>query len=195
MNKLMTTQFSLATALLLAAAPLAFATPSQTANGEHANTAWSNPAAPPTSDVKPFEHAKLSLTDAVRTAQQQAKGRTLEARFEMWHGQPAYFVRTAANGEVWEGRINADSGQLIGSPRTIALDKAGSWAKHDVSALRSAQTTLTQAVSKAERQEGGKAIMARVKAGANGRATYDLDLIKNGKVHMAMINAQNGQLG
>lgn len=211
MNKLMTPQWTLATALLLAAAPLAFATPSQTTNGANANTAttesqsstrtttehsaWSNVATPPKADVGPFEHAKLSLTDAIRTAQQQAQGKTLEARFEMWQGKPAYFVRTCANGQVWEGRIDANSGQLIGQPRTMAASKLGSGLEHDMTALRGAHTSLTQAVSTAEQQQGGKVIMASVKAGANGKASYSLDLIKNGQLHTAMVNAQSGQLG
>jgi uncharacterized membrane protein YkoI len=196
MNKLTTPQWTLAAALLLAAAPLAFATPASGANGAQTeHSAWSKVSAPPQADVAAFEHAKVSLTDAIRTAQQQEKGKTLEARFEMWQGKPAYLVRTCSKGQVWEGRIDANSGRLLGQPHTMSEDKAGSWLKNDMSALRTAQTSLTQAVSQAEHKDGGKVIMARVKAGANGVATYDLDLVKHGQLRTAMVNAENGRLG
>ena len=38
---------------------------------------------------------------AIDAAKQQTGGKTLEARFEMWHGKPAYFIRSYANNEVW----------------------------------------------------------------------------------------------
>ncbi|GEM_PF-5230501 len=68
-----------------------------------------------------------------------------------------------------------------------------SLAKKDLSALENAQTTLEDAANKAEQQEAGKVIMARVKP-VTGGISYDVDLVKNGHLHTALVDAQSGQL-
>ncbi|MGH8227909.1 MAG: PepSY domain-containing protein [Steroidobacteraceae bacterium] len=150
--------------------------------------------APPAADVKPFETAKLLLTQAISAAQKEMRGKTLSARFEVWHGTPAYLIRTYSAHQVWESRINAESGDAIGKPETVAESELGPKAKSDIAALANAETDLTDAVDKAERQQGGKAIMARVRTDSKGNAAYDLGLVKEGKIHTAMVDASSGQL-
>ena len=77
-------------------------------------------ATPPQADIQPFEQAKLSLTltQVIAKAKDQRQGKTLEARFEVWHGKPVYFIRTSAANQLWEGRIDANTGDLVGRPCT-----------------------------------------------------------------------------
>jgi uncharacterized membrane protein YkoI len=151
--------------------------------------------APPQADIALFQGANLSLTDAIHAAQQQHKGRTIESRFEEWRGQPAYFVRTYANNQVWEGRINANSGQLIGQPRTFAADQLTWDLSREAKAAKATQTSLIEAVTNAEQQQGGKAIMAKLQPGSNGKASYDVDVVKNGQFQTAMVDASTGNVG
>jgi uncharacterized membrane protein YkoI len=176
---------ALAAGLFAAAAPLALA---------GASSASARIGSPPQADVKPFEGAKLSLTQAIAEAQKEMRGKTLEARFEVWHGKPAYLIRTYSAHQVWEGRIDANSGQLLGQPQTISASQLGPRVKSDVAALANAQTSLPDAVDKAEQHEGGKAIMASVETDHKGNASYDLDLVKDGHLHTAMIDADSGEL-
>lgn len=186
---------ALATALLIAAAPFALAAAGSGSNDTGpSHTHSAQMGTPPTADVKPFESAKLSLTQAVAAAQKEMRGKTLSARFEVWHGTPAYLVRTYSAHQVWESRVNAENGEAIGKPKTVPESDLGPKAKSDIAALANAQTDLTDAVDKAERQQGGKAIMARVRTDSKGNAAYDLGLVKEGKIHMAMVDASSGQL-
>lgn len=219
MIKLLKTPPALAAASILIAAPLAMAASPQSTgenNGYTGNTAamqshrttpsststaataheqaWQKASAPPKADIHPFEQAKLSLTEAINTAKREHEGKTLEARFEMWHGKPAYFIRTLSKDQVWEGRIDANTGQLIGKPRTISASQLHTALKRDASAAKSAQTSLVDAIDKAEQQHGAKAISARIAPNSHGGTAYDLDMVKNGQLHTAMVNASNGQL-
>lgn len=152
-------------------------------------------SAPPTTDIAPFHKAKLSLSDAIHSAQQQQQGKAVEARFEMWDGQPAYFVRTCAHNRIWEGRINANSGQVIGQPQTFTANQVTRELNDEAKAVTDSKTSLTQAVKDAEQQQGGKAIMAKVQLGSSGKPSYDIDVVTNGQLRTAMVDASTGKVG
>jgi uncharacterized membrane protein YkoI len=188
MINLKSTSSTLLTSLLLAAAPLALAGPQATGSQTE------RLAAPPRADVTPFESAKLSLTQAIADSQKEMRGKTLDARFEVWQGRAAYVIRTYSANQVWQSRIDANTGQPIGQPTTLSQSELGPSLQRDVTALNNAPMNLDQAVSNAEQREGGKAIMASVKASRSGSATYDVDLVKNGRVRTAMIDASTGRM-
>jgi uncharacterized membrane protein YkoI len=151
--------------------------------------------APPKTDIRPFRGAKLSLTDAIHAAQQQHKGDALEVKFEMWDGQPAYFIRASQNHEIWEARINANSGQLIGQPRTFTSHQITHALEQRANAVSRTHTSLAQAVQNAEQQRGGKAIMAKVQIDSSGQADFDVDVVKNGQLQVAQVDASTGKVG
>jgi len=193
MRDLLSKRSVLAAATLLAAAPLALAAKhplsspgSQASQSEEVGT-------PPRTDAKPFEGAKLSLTQAIAESQKEMRGKTLDARFEVWQGEPAYLMRTFSANQIWQIRIDADSGQPLGQPTTVSQSELGPQVQRDVTALNNAQTSLDQAIGDAEQQKGGKAVMASVKASSSGTATYDIDLVKNGRLRTAMIDTSTGQ--
>ena len=185
---------ALAAGVLLAATPLAFAAPQHMSSPPMQAPQSQRVGTPPRTDVNPFETAKLSLTQAIAESQKEMRGKTLDARFEIWHGRPAYLVRTYAANQVWETRIDANSGELIGQPATVSRNELGPQLQRDVTALNDAQTGLEQAIGNAEQQEGGKAIRASVRASGGGSALYDVDLVKNGRLRTAMVDASTGQM-
>lgn len=196
MPKLVSTRAALAAAALMGSMPLAFAqsdAPNGNTTSEPATRSQEIGRAP-AADVKPFESAKLSLVQAISSAQREMRGKTLEARFELWHGKPVYLVRTYTNGQVWESRIDADSGQPIGQPRSIPKSELSSRLQRDVAALDRVQTDVADAVSKAEQQDGGKAMMVGVNEQSNGDAAYRMELVTDGRLRTAVVDAQNGQL-
>lgn len=181
-------------AALLAAAPLALATNHPMSSHSAQASQSEEVGTPPRPDVKPFESAKLSLTQAIAESQKEMRGKTLDARFEVWQGKPAYLIRTYAANQVWQTRIDADSGQPLGQPTTVSQSELGPQFQRDVTALNNAQTSLDQAIGNAEQQQGGKAIMASVRASRSGTATYDIDLVKNGRLRTAMVDTSTGQM-
>jgi len=188
-----------AAAVLLASfAPWALAGSNQTeasSNMSSTHITQIELGAPPKTDIRPFQSASLSLTDAIRIAQQQHKGDTLEVKFEMWDGQPAYFIRASERHEIWEGRINANSGQLIGQPRTFTSNQITHALEQKANAARRTHTSLAQAVRNAEQQQGGKAIMAKVQVDSTGKANFDVDVVKNGQLQVAQVDASTGKAG
>lgn len=187
-----------AAVLFVAAEPWASAGNNPMSMSSDTSSTHNSPAqvgTPPKADITHFQSVKLSLTDAIHSAQQQHKGKAVAARFEMWNGQPSYFVRTAAHDKIWEGRINADSGQMIGQAKTYTDQELTRDLRQQADAVRNIHTSLTQAVKDAEQQQGGKAILARVRWDSNGKASYDVDVVKNGQLHTAMVDAKTGKVG
>lgn len=194
MRNPLSTRSTLAAAALLAAAPLALATNHPMSSQSAQASQSEEVGTPPRTDVKPFETAKLSLTQAIAESQKEMRGKTLDARFEVWQGKPAYLIRTYSANQIWQTRIDADSGQPLGQPTTVSQSELGPQVQRDVTALNNAQTSLDQAIGNAEQKQGGKAIMARVKASSSGTATYDIDLVKNGRLRTAMVDTSTGQM-
>lgn len=185
---------ALAMATLLAAAPLALAANHHLSSQSAQASQSERVGTPPRSDVQPFESAKLSLTQAIAESQKEMRGKTLDARFEVWQGRPAYLIRTYSANQIWESRIDANTGQALGQPTTVSQSELGPQAQRNITALNNAQTSLNQAIGDAEQQQGGKAIMARVKSSRGGSATYDVGLVKDGRLHTAMVDASTGQM-
>jgi uncharacterized membrane protein YkoI len=196
---------TVATGLLLAATSLAFAqgTSTQNSSNEGHGTITGGQAtyserlgSVPQGDVKPFESASVSLSQAVRQLQQERHGvRPIETRFEMWQGKPAYLIRYWTDGKVWEQRVDANSGQALGQERTIPEKQLSSQTRTALRDLQSGKKTdLLSAIDKAE-HNGTKVIAARVAPGANDMPMYDLELVKNGTIHTAMVNPHNARGG
>ena len=105
--------------------------------------------------------AKLSIVDAVAALEKlRANESVLDVSFEPKSGQPAYAVRTYANGKVWDGLIDGVTGAAIGDGTLTdetALDEED---KAELSALTHAKVTLRQAVETAEKASDGRALSA-----------------------------------
>jgi uncharacterized membrane protein YkoI len=150
----------------------------------------------PKADIAKAKSAKVSLTDAINTAQGQNHGDVVSARFELHQGKPEYLIKTfdSKSQKEWLGHIDASTGKVIGEGRAIPLSSLPKEDQQELTASQSAGTTLGQAVQTAEQQRGGKALAAGLSA-RNGHVDYKAELLKsNGRTQMAMINPQSGQV-
>src|SRR3954454_10322113 len=120
-------------------------------------------------DLRAAEAAKLSVADAIAIAEEHAKGGTvLEVSFRMQGFRPIYALRTYQNSEVWEGAIDANSGAILGPGDTTAERDLDDEDKAELAGVRSATTTLAQAVKTAEEHVKGKAVSGGVEATKGG---------------------------
>ena len=105
--------------------------------------------------------AKLSIADIIAALDKlRADERVLDVSFEPKDGQPAYAVRTYANGKVWDGLIDGITGAAIGVGTVTdesALDEED---KAEFSALKHAKVTLREAVETAAKANDGHALNA-----------------------------------
>ncbi len=149
----------------------------------------------PKADIAAAKNAKVSLIDAIETAQQQNHGKVVSARFELRHGKPEYSIKTfdSQSRQEWLEHIDAQTGQVIGQGRKIPLSSLPKEDRQELTALqRSSGATLAQAVQTAQLQRGGKAVAVELSAG-NGQVGYKTELLKsNGRTQMAMISAGTG---
>jgi uncharacterized membrane protein YkoI len=105
--------------------------------------------------------AKLSIADIIAALDKlRADERVLDVSFEPKDGQPAYAVRTYANGKVWDGLIDGITGAAIGDGTVTdesALDEED---KAELAALKHAKVTLREAVETAGKANDGHALNA-----------------------------------
>jgi uncharacterized membrane protein YkoI len=124
------------------------------------------------------ESASLSVTDIITAAEKlQAGASVLDVSFEPKDGQPAYAVRTYANGKVWDGFLDGTSGAAIDHGTVIDESALDAEDKAELAALKGAKITLRQAIASAEKANGGRALNAGLEQ-VRGRAVWEI-LIQN----------------
>lgn len=83
----------------------------------------------------------------------------------------------------------------------ITQIEPGAPPKTDIRPFQSARLSLTDAIraarqqQKAEQQQGGRAIMAKVQIDSNGKPNFDVDVVKNGQLQIAQVDASSGKVG
>ena len=197
---------SVGAAALLAMTPFAFATSAAGTAHETATPPASTQTAAPNTTTEASGHlndtraradalseAKVSMSQAIHTAQRHSHGKALFARFELRHGNPYYLIRTYQHGQVWDGLVNADTGRIAGKGMMVPESKLDPAQMKEVHDLSSAHTSLTEAVARAQRHEGGRVLQAALTENADGQVGYDLQVVHDGKIRTAMINPQSGK--
>jgi uncharacterized membrane protein YkoI len=125
--------------------------------------------------------ARLPITDIIAVVEKlQAGTSVLDVSFEPKDGQPAYAVRTYANGKVWDGLLDGLTGAAIGGGTImdeLALDDED---KAEVAASKHAKVTLRQAIETAEKASEGRALNAGLEQ-VRGQVVWEI-LIESTKV-------------
>ena len=176
---------------LFLAVPFAVAAPQQTGTtqAEHEGPEHEKPA-----ELAAFQNVKISLTQAITTAEQHAGGgKVIDVSFEEKGGTPAYRAKIYHNNSVWEGLIDANTGNIVGQPTSISENRLDQEDKAELRALQTAKVTLAEAVKAAEQQGNGKAIDAGLEE-HNGTVVYDIEIVQNGTVHRVMVDTKTGQI-
>jgi uncharacterized membrane protein YkoI len=107
------------------------------------------------------DSAKLSITDIITVVEKlQAGTSVLDVSFEPKDGQPAYAVRTFANGKVWDGLLDGVTGAAVGGGTIIEEAALDDEDKAEVATLKHAKITLRRAIETAEKANEGRALNA-----------------------------------
>jgi uncharacterized membrane protein YkoI len=138
--------------------------------------------------------AKLSIADTIAALEKlRANESVLDVSFEPKDGQPAYAVRTYANGKVWDGLIDGVTGAAIGDGTVTdesALDEED---KAELAALKNAKVTLRQAVESAEKANDGHALNAGLEQ-VRSRVVWEILFQDSTRHHQIHIDPITGRI-
>jgi uncharacterized membrane protein YkoI len=128
------------------------------------------------------QSARLSIADIIAALEKlRADESVLDVSFEPKEGQPAYAVRTYANGKVWDGLIDGLTGTAIGDGTVTDESALDDEDKAELAASIQARITLRQAIETAERANDGRALNAGLEQ-VRGRVVWEI-LFQNAKHH------------
>jgi uncharacterized membrane protein YkoI len=131
--------------------------------------------------LEQFRTIKISLSQAVATAEHLHDGsRTADVSFEI-SNPPVYRVRTVKNERVWENVIDANTGSVREKEASSSLKELDREDLGNIIALKSVQQELSDAVRIAEKAAAGSAL-------AGGLIKQD------GKVNFVIVIASGDRL-
>ena len=148
---------------------------------------------PTEKEIKSFEAAKVSLAEAIKIATKKHKdAKVVDVSFDSQAGQLAYKVKTYQDNKVWEGAVDAWTGQILGEGTTTPVSKLDEEDQLELAALQKASIDLSAATALAERRGSGKAIAAGLEE-SNGRVVYEVTIVNNGATTKFVIDPRSGQ--
>jgi uncharacterized membrane protein YkoI len=124
-------------------------------------TSWS------ASDVQAIQNLKVSLSQAIDTAEKQGHGKAIDAEFKR-EGTAGYYevkVLSDNGNKLVLHRVDGNSGQVTGSDNQ-PIEKY--FTRLKPADVANARTSLKQALATAEKQANGKAIDAEVEREGSG---------------------------
>jgi uncharacterized membrane protein YkoI len=120
------------------------------------------------------ESSKLFIPDIIAAAEILQPGASvLDVSFEPKDGQPAYAVRTYANGKVWDGLLDGVTGAALGGGTVMDGSALDDEDKAEVAASKAAKVTLRQAIETAEKANKGRALNAGLEQ-VRGRVVWEI---------------------
>ena len=148
---------------------------------------------PTEKEIKAFETVKISLAEAIRIAAKKYKdAKVVDVSFDSQAGQLAYKVKTYQGSNVWEGAIDAWTGQVIGDGKITPVSKLDSEDQLELAGLQKASIDLSAATAMAEAKGSGKAISSGIEE-TNGRVVYEVMIVNNGATTKFVIDPKSGQ--
>src|SRR3954471_4688681 len=147
------------------------------------------------SRVEAANAVALSLLDAIAAAERHSKGgKILEVSFKPTAWAAAYLLKIYRQGAIWEGRMDANSGAILGEREA----SPESWLDVDdkavIAGLETASTTIVQAVQIAEQHAQGKAIAAEIDAGDDIEPVWEIIVITNDMKRKVIVDPATGQV-
>lgn len=148
---------------------------------------------PTKGQIEAFQNAKLSIGGAIAAAGKQSGGKVIEATFATRQGKPIYKVRTYQNNSIWEGAIDAESGQALGAGKTTQEGQLDKEDKAELAGLPKFTISLNDATAAAEKESGGKAIGAGVEE-VKGQIVVEVFTVKQGAVRKITVDPRTGKV-
>ena len=135
--------------------------------------------------------SKITLTQAIDIAKQNAKGDLVSAKFDYDDDDATseYEVELVANGTSYEVKIDANTGKVL-KTKQETLDKKD---MAEYSAMKQAKVTLTSAMQTASQSVNGKVISAEFEL-KKGQSLYDIEVIKGNQKYEVSIDANTGKI-
>ena len=148
---------------------------------------------PTEKEIKSFEAAKVSLAGAIKIAANKHKdARVVDVSFDSEAGQLAYKVKTYQDNKVWEGAVDAWTGEILGEGTTTPVSKLDEEDQLELAGLQKASIDLAAATALAEQRGSGKAIAAGLEE-SNGRIVYEVTIVKERATTKFVIDPRTGQ--
>jgi uncharacterized membrane protein YkoI len=148
---------------------------------------------PTEKEIKSFAAVKVSLAEAIRlAAKKHGDAKVVEVSFDSQAGQLAYKVKTYQDNNVWEGAVDAWTGQIIGEGTTTPVSKLDEEDQLELAGLLKATIDLSTATALAEERGSGKAISAGLEE-TNGRVVYEVTIVSEGATTRFVIDPRTGQ--
>ena len=148
---------------------------------------------PTEKEIKSFEAAKVSLAEAIKLAATKHRdAKVVDVSFDSQAGQLAYKVKTYQDNTVWEGAVDAWTGQIIGEGTTTPVSKLDEEDQLELAGLLKATIDLSAATALAEERGSGKAISAGLEE-TNGRVAYEVTIVSKGATTRFVIDPRTGQ--
>ena len=135
--------------------------------------------------------SKVSLTQAINIAKQNAKGDIVSAEFDYDDDDATgkYEIELVGNGTSYEVKIDANTGQVL-KTKQEKLDKKD---MVEYSAMKQAKVTLTTAMQIAAQSVNGKVIGAEFEL-ERGQSVYDTKIVKDNQIYDVSIDANTGKV-
>jgi uncharacterized membrane protein YkoI len=145
-------------------------------------------------DAESISKAKVSITEAIRTAEKEGNGQAISAEYEFKRGNPAYY----------EVKVLSSDGQKLTkyelSPVTGKVKDATDekvekfFTRLQPNAISAAPTSLTRAITTAETRAGGKAVGAEIDRDGD-QVQYTIKVVKlDGDSEKVKVNGSDGKV-
>jgi uncharacterized membrane protein YkoI len=144
-------------------------------------------------EIKSFETVKVSLVDAIRIAKAHKDAKVVDVSFDSEAGQLAYKVKTYQDNHVWEGAVDAWTGEIIGEGKTTPVSKLDEEDQLELAGLLKASIDLSTATALAEEKGSGKAINAGLEE-TSGRVVYEVTIVNKGATTKFVVDPKSGQI-
>ncbi|MGY4330207.1 putative membrane protein YkoI [Bradyrhizobium sp. LB7.2] len=149
---------------------------------------------PSQKEIRAFEKTKISLAQAINIAAQKHKdARVVDVSFDGQSDQLAYKVKTYQDKEIWEGALDAWTGEMLGDGTTTPVSKLDDEDKLELAGLLKASIDLAKATAIAEEKALGKAISAGLEE-TNGEVVYEITVVKDGSMTKYTVDPKSGKI-
>jgi uncharacterized membrane protein YkoI len=149
---------------------------------------------PSQKEIRAFEKTQISLAQAIKIAAQKHKdARVVDVSFDGQSDQLAYKVKTYQGNEIWEGAIDAWTGEMLGDGTTTPVSKLDDEDKLELAGLLKASIDLAKATALAEEKGLGKAISAELEE-TNGQVVYEITVVKDGSMTKYTVDPKSGKI-
>jgi uncharacterized membrane protein YkoI len=138
-------------------------------------------------EIKVFANAHISVRDAIEIAEKRATGAmAVDVSFDGHAERLAYRVKAYRHGEVWQGTIDASTGE-IGEEIETPVSTLDAKDRIELAGFGAAGVDLSDVVPIAEKYGNGKAVSAGLEE-ENGRLIFLVVLVADGALKQISVD-------